>query len=244
MQLTLFERAEKPKAGLDKVQFCLRVVLAIATLLVCFRSQANAQISPGPLAKAHQTLSGTTQCNTCHLFGAKEPTFKCLDCHKEIAQRLAAKHGYHSQIQMKNPNGKECVKCHLDHNGENFTLIHWEPSQKQFDHRLTGYRLEGKHDGVACEKCHTEAHMVAGEKSLIKKKDLSKSFFGMRQDCVACHKDEHKGRLGNDCLKCHNFNDWKSAKNFDHDKTRYPLTGEHKTVKCEKCHKPDVPDGT
>src|SRR5205814_2395622 len=67
-------------------------------------------------------------------------TFKCLDCHKEVAHRLTAKHGYHAQIQMKNPNGKDCVRCHLDHNGEDFGLIHWEPSQKQFDHRLTGDR--------------------------------------------------------------------------------------------------------
>ena len=243
IQLTLSERAARSKLISSHGRPLFPVAVIVAALLAFMAPQARAQISPGPLAKAHQPLSGTTQCNTCHVFGTKEPTYKCLDCHKEVAQRLAAKHGYHSQIQMKNPNGKECVRCHLDHNGENFTLIHWEPSQKQFDHRLTGYKLEGKHDGLACEKCHAEAYMVAAEKSLIKMKNISKSFFAMRQDCVACHKDEHNGRLGNNCLKCHNFEDWKSAKNFDHSKTRYPLTGEHIQVKCEKCHKPDVPGG-
>src|SRR5256884_7166986 len=142
---------------------------------------ARSQISPGPLSKAHQSLSGTTQCAGCHQFGTSTPTFKCLDCHKEVAQRLAAKHGYHAQIQMKNPNGKDCVRCHLDHNGEDFSLIHWEPSQKQFDHRLTGYVLEGKHAGLACEKCHMPAYMVANERALIKMKDVSKSFFGLSQ---------------------------------------------------------------
>ena len=205
---------------------------------------AQAQISPGPLSKAHESLTGTTQCASCHLFGASTPTFKCLDCHKEIAGRLAAKHGYHAQLEMRNPNGKDCVRCHLDHNGVDFKLIHWEPSQKQFDHRLTGYKLEGKHAGIACEKCHAPAYMVPEERALIKMKDLSKSFFGLSQNCVPCHKDPHQGQLGNDCQRCHNFTDWKKiSPQFDHSKTRYPLTGLHDKVACEKCHKPDVVGG-
>ena len=61
---------------------------------------------------------------------------------------------------MANPNSKDCVRCHLDHNGKDFGLIHWEPPQKQFDHKLTGYVLEGKHAGIACEKCHTPGYMI------------------------------------------------------------------------------------
>ncbi len=203
----------------------------------------QAQISPGPLSKAHQSLSGTTQCGSCHQFGTSVPTFKCLDCHKEIAQRLAANHGYHARLGMRNPNGKDCVRCHLEHNGEDFGLIHWEPPRKQFDHQLTGYKLDGKHAGVACEKCHMPGYMVAHERVLIKMKDISKSFFGLSQNCVTCHKDPHKGQLGNECQTCHNFTDWKAAKQFDHSKTRYSLTGLHIQVACEKCHKPDVPGG-
>ena len=46
-------------------------------------------------------------------------------------------------------------------------------------------------------------------------------------DCNACHKkdDVHKGSLGTKCADCHTENDWKEAK-FDHDKTRFPLTGQ------------------
>lgn len=236
--------------GTKSVSKCIRLILpkvgfASACLLVLMLAcpASRAQISPGPLSKAHQSLTGTTQCASCHQFGANTPTFKCLDCHKEVAQRLAAKHGYHAQIQMRNPNSKDCVRCHLEHNGEDFGLIHWEPSQKQFDHRLTGYNLEGKHAGIACEKCHMPGSIVASERPLIKMKDPSKSFFGLSQDCVACHKDPHKGQLGNNCLQCHNFADWKAAKEFDHSKTRYPLTGLHIKVACEKCHKPDVLGG-
>src|SRR3984957_10582244 len=67
-------------------------------------SGTRAQISPGPLSKAHQSLEGSTQCNTCHQFGTSSPTFKCLECHKEIADRLTAKKGYHAILGMKNPN--------------------------------------------------------------------------------------------------------------------------------------------
>ena len=225
----------------DLARGTLLTILAFVFLFAS--STSKAQISPGPLSKAHESLSGTSQCVSCHQFGASTPTFKCLDCHKEVAQRLEAKHGYHAQIQMRNPNGKDCVRCHLEHNGKDFTLIHWEPSQKQFDHRLTGYKLEGKHVGIACEKCHMPMYMLANERAVIKIKDLSRSFFGLSQDCVTCHKDPHKGQLGNNCVRCHNFTDWKAAKEFDHSKTRYPLTGLHIKVACEKCHKPDVHGG-
>ncbi len=207
-------------------------------------SAAHAQISPGPLSKAHQSLNGSTQCSTCHQFGTSAPTFKCLECHKEIAGNLAANHGYHAQLGMKNPNGKDCVRCHLEHNGEDFSLVHWETSFKQFDHRLTGYPLVDKHSSVACEKCHTPANMVPAMRSLIQKKNLTASFMGLSRDCVTCHTDVHKGQLGPTCQSCHNLTDWKQAKQFDHSKTKYPLTGMHAQVACEKCHFPSGPDKT
>ncbi len=207
-------------------------------------SVARCQISPGPLSKAHQFLSGTTQCTTCHQFGTSTPTFKCLDCHKEISQRLGAHSGYHARIGIKNPNGRDCVRCHLEHNGVDFDLVHWEPSLKQFDHKLTGYPLVDKHAAVACEKCHTPAHMVPAERALIQKKDLANSFLGLSKDCVTCHTDPHKGQLGGDCQRCHNFVDWKQARKFDHSKTKYPLTGLHAQVACDKCHFPSGPNRT
>ena len=221
----------------------LSVLMVIAALWFLAGSPLRAQISPGPLSKAHASLSGTSQCGSCHQFGASTPTFKCLDCHKEIAEALANKHGYHAQMQMNNPNGKDCVRCHLEHNGENFNLVHWEPSKERFDHRLTGYKLEGKHASVACQKCHTPGHMVPEVKILIKYKEPARSFFGQSNACMPCHADPHKGQLGNECTKCHNVESWKAAKEFDHSKTRYPLAGLHSKVECEKCHRPDTPGG-
>jgi hypothetical protein len=218
--------------------------LLILSGLLFVAAGARAQISPGPLSKAHQSLNGSTQCNTCHQFGTSTPTFKCLECHKEIAERLTAHKGYHALLGMKNPNGRDCVRCHLEHNGADFSLVHWEPSLKQFDHRQAGYPLVEKHAAVACEKCHTPAHMVPAQRTLIQKKNLPQSFLGLSQDCVTCHEDVHKGQLGADCQRCHNVTDWKQAKQFDHSKTKYPLTGMHAQVACEKCHFPSGPDKT
>jgi hypothetical protein len=227
--------------GAKKAQFTV-TALAVLIFFLLGATLAHAQISPGPLSKAHQTLNGATQCANCHQFGTGTPTFKCLDCHKEIARTLTAREGFHAQLNMKYPNGKDCVRCHLEHNGEGFALVHWDPPLKQFDHRLAGYPLVEKHAAVACEKCHTPEHMVPAERALIQRKNLPGSFLGLSKDCVSCHSDPHKGQLGSDCQRCHNMTDWKQAKQFDHSKTKYPLTGMHAQVACEKCHLPAGPD--
>ena len=162
----------------------LVAILFAAASWLLSAAPVHAQISPGPLSKAHASLSGTTQCNSCHQFGASTPTYKCIDCHKEIAEALANKHGYHAQMQMKNPNGKDCVRCHLEHNGENFNLIRWEPSKEKFDHRLTGYKLEGKHANLQCEKCHTPSHMLPALRAFVKYKDPAKSYFAQSPACT------------------------------------------------------------
>ncbi len=109
-----------------------------------------------------------------------------------------------------------------------------------FDHKQTGFALEGKHLGLACSRCHTAARISPAERSTIKAKDLNHTFLGLSQACSTCHQDQHQGRLGPDCLQCHNYNDWKTVTvgKFDHSKTRYPLTGLHAQVACQKCHTP------
>ena len=197
----------------------------------------HAQISPGPLARAHKSLEGTTQCASCHKFGAGEATFKCLECHTEIASRLTSHRGLHPNLVTK-PGSQDCARCHSDHNGENFNLITWDPRPQAFDHSKTGYVLSGKHAGLTCNQCHNAQRVSAAERSSIRMKDAGKTFLGLSQTCTACHKDAHNGRLGQNCSQCHNFNDWKNTSQFDHAKTRYPLTGLHTRVACEKCHTP------
>jgi hypothetical protein len=189
------------------------------------------------LSRAHKTLEGTTHCTSCHTF-AGEATLKCLECHTEIASRLTAHRGLHASYGLKAGSSQGCARCHSEHNGVDFPLVKWTPTPSAFDHSKTGYVLAGKHAGLACNKCHTPEHIAAAEKLSIQVRDPAKTFLGIPQACVTCHKDEHNGRLGPNCQQCHNFEDWKNVSQFDHSKARYPLTGLHAQVACAKCHTP------
>ena len=147
---------------------------AVPALVLCAAS-ALAQISPGPLSSPHRFLEGATNCTSCHRLGG-QATFKCLDCHSEIAGRIAAGRGFHARTVEKSAGSQTCAKCHSDHNGEQFALIKWEPSLAQFDHAKTGWALSGKHAPLACNQCHTAANVVAGEKQQIRVKDLNRTY--------------------------------------------------------------------
>jgi hypothetical protein len=209
----------------------------LALVLALFCGAAAAQISPGPLARPHKDLDGATHCIDCHKLGGGQSVFKCLECHKEIATELTAHKGLHFSYGIRPGSSQECAKCHSDHNGVDFPITKFDP--KTFDHKQTGYVLEGKHAGLECKKCHLPERIPQSARALIKMKDLNRSYMGIPETCATCHKDPHEGRLGQDCARCHNFVDWKNVTaTFDHSKTKYPLTGLHAQVKCEKCHTP------
>jgi len=221
------------------------LVLGLALLTGIFLQHgapAWAQISPGPLARAHQSLEGTTHCGACHKLGAGETQFKCLECHTEISQRIATRRGYHAAVAKPGGTSRDCVACHSDHNGQDFPLIYWEPSEKAFDHSKTGYLLEGKHAGLSCRQCHNAKNIPDFERASLKTADLSRTFLGLSRDCGSCHTDPHRGQLGKACEKCHDSIDWKRTLPFDHARTRFPLTGAHARVACQKCHKPESAD--
>ena len=213
--------------------------LCLALCLLLEVVPVVAQISPGPLSRAHESLNGSTNCTACHKLGAAA-TLKCLDCHGEIGSRIASHQGLHATYHIDTGSSQECARCHSEHNGSDFPLVKWDP--KAFDHKQTGYALEFKHAGLACNRCHTAEHVAPAERGKIKVKDLNKTFLGIPTTCTTCHQDQHQGRLGANCLQCHNYNDWKTVAvgegKFDHAKTKYPLTGLHVQVACAKCHTP------
>jgi hypothetical protein len=214
-----------------------RTALLVGIFVFLLKLAASAQISPGPLSRAHKSLEGSSQCTSCHKVGSGRE-LKCLDCHTEIARRLAEGRGLHATYKLKAGSSQECARCHSDHNGVDFPLVKWDVGA--FDHRQAGYALEGKHAGLSCNRCHSADKVLPTEKSAVKYKDLNKTFLGLSPACASCHEDPHKGRLGQTCQQCHDNNDWKqvSDRQFDHAKTRYPLTGLHAQVACQKCHTP------
>jgi hypothetical protein len=192
---------------------------------------ARAQVSPGPLAKAHHDLEGNLGCVKCHGKARGDMDRKCLACHEEIAQLISTGHGFHAREGTKN-----CATCHPDHGGADFQMVAWpDKTPQKFNHARTGWVLAGKHAAAACEKCHVSSHLDPAIAGKVKKKG-EVAWAGLDTNCRTCHEDFHKGSLGNDCGSCHNVQGWRPANNFNHAKTAYPLTGKHAAVACAACH--------
>jgi Cytochrome c7 and related cytochrome c len=196
---------------------------------------AYGQISPGPLAKAHEQLDGTLRCVNCHGVGGKDQmNAQCLQCHKEVAWLIAQRRGFHA----RQPD-QRCASCHPDHAGRDFALIAWPGGDPlRFDHALAGWPLEGHHQTLKCADCHKPAFRVGEAAQLSPRKGATPGWVGLERKCTACHEDVHRGALSPNCVSCHDQTHWKPAPGFDHAKTDYPLTGKHQEVGCEACHKP------
>ncbi len=146
-----------------------------------------------------------------------EPKVKCEDCHKP-GKKFREAPSYCNECHKKDDKhkgglGTDCAKCHVEKD--------WK--QTEFNHDKTKFKLVGKHVDVKCAKCH-----------------IDNKFKDTPMQCVECHKKDddkaHKGKLGKKCESCHTAKDWKDIL-FDHDnKTKFPLLGKHKEVKCDKCH--------
>ncbi|MBL7959585.1 hypothetical protein JNL27_05030 [bacterium] len=195
------------------------------------------QFSPGDLSKAHAHLEGLDNCTQCHDLGKKINGGKCLQCHVLIKTRIDHNIGFHSSSQVRN---KECIQCHTEHRGYGFDMIKWESGRSGFDHVQTGYLLEGKHKTAKCESCHKPEHIkdAAVRSRTNDDQYLSKTFLGLTQQCSNCHFDEHRNHLSQLCIKCHDFENWKTSaeQKFDHSATRFPLTGKHSLAACLQCH--------
>jgi len=152
------------------------------------------------------------KCDTCHKGGVSGPNAKlkvdkeCVACHRKEDDDKGHKGRY----------GAKCETCH--------TAKDWKSSFFNHD-RETKYALKGKHIQTKCDACHTP------EKGPVYSKTK------LASQCIACHRkdDKHKNQLGNKCESCHNEKRWQDAP-YDHNKSRFPLTGSHAKAECKKCH--------
>jgi hypothetical protein len=164
-----------------------------------------------PLEGKHRTA----KCESCHTSGLKP-----LPGQKKI-EKLPTKcvECHRKDDKEKGHKGKFGEKCETCHNAKD-----WKKGI--FDHdRDTKYPLKGKHHDAKCATCHTGQLYVQK----------------LTSDCISCHRKDdqekgHKGQLGNHCENCHTEQTWKVEK-FDHNRSRFPLTGMHARAECKKCHK-------
>jgi len=165
-------------------------------------------------------VHATLDCQKCHnpehisdpKLKKKKSTYlglnkNCLTCHDD----------YHQGKMSSN-----CSECHSFDNFKN---------PKAFDHSKTHFPLLGKHKTLECKECH-KVEVVNG----ITRQGFKNLKYA---NCNACHKDVHDNKFGQDCKKCHqetSFKDIKTGNAFDHDKTDFPLLGQHRLLECKQCH--------
>jgi len=212
-------------------------VLLLLLVTAATRVQAQGLASPGPLATPHAKLDDLAHCLDCHDAGRQLSGTKCLACHTSLAAEIRADQGYHAAATR---HGAElaCRTCHSEHNGRPFRLVKWPGSsgREGFDHRQTGWPLEGGHAKPTCDACHKAALVAVASVRSDASLSVQRTFLGLGTSCTSCHLDEHRGRVSRQCLDCHTLDAWKPASRFDHARTRFPLTGLHAQVHCDKCH--------
>lgn len=167
----------------------------------------------------------------------RHQTVECAKCHRPTAADA-------NVVQYKGINFAACTGCHQDphhgafaarcescHNTESWRRVQMTGA---FDHSKTRFPLNGKHDGLACAKCHKDANF----------KDPIP-----HEKCMDCHRDGHQGQFAHradhgECGACHTAQGWRPSTFTEttHQSTAYPLTGRHAGVSCGKCHSPAGPE--
>jgi len=208
-------------------------ILGITLVLLVGILPVSGQISPGDLAEPHAHLEGISNCTKCHTLGDKVSNEKCLDCHKELKVRIDQRKGFHASGKVYK---KSCFICHSDHHGRKFDILRFDKAK--FDHKETGYVLEGAHKKKDCQECHKKDFI--SDPNIKKKKQ---TYLGLNTTCLTCHVDYHQKTLPVKCDNCHNYETFKTAPKFDHAKSKFPLTGSHKDVECKKCHVVKIKNG-
>ncbi len=194
-------------------------VLSVGLLLLAGGAEAvnlEKLVMPGKLIEGHAKYE--EDCDKCHeSFSKKSQRRLCLDCHKEVAVDIEKSTGFHGRDSGIRQS--ECKTCHSDHLGRDADIVQFNRSL--FDHKQSDFALKGRHEKLICSACHK-----SGE-----------PYRKAPGDCYSCHKssDVHQGKFERDCGRCHTEDGWRKTR-FDHDKTRYKLTGKHREVSCELCH--------
>jgi len=133
--------------------------------------QPNIDHSTWPLVGVH----ARTACAGCHgeqKSGAKPAAYRgvprdCEGCHDDI---------HAGQFRQTQP-AKDCKTCH---DATTFAIA------KTFDHGKTRYPLDGKHVGLACEKCHPSSTLRNGATAV----RWRLGYF----ECRDCHANPHKDK--------------------------------------------------
>lgn len=165
-----------------------------------------------PLVGGHALV----MCEGCHERASTHryagTPLTCITCHKKDFDATTSPNHAASGFPV------DCSRCHK------VDAVRWDGG---FDHNLTGFPLSGAHRAIICSDCHK-----------------NNQFTKLSTNCFDCHSsdftrsqspDHQTGNFSHDCLSCHTTTAWHPA-TFDHNATRFPLTGKHISTLCQACH--------
>jgi hypothetical protein len=154
----------------------------------------------------------SVQCQQCHTNGNYQLTYTgCSLCH--ISDFTSTTNPNHVASGFP----KTCETCHSTTSWTNAT----------FDHSTTNFPLTGAHTSVQCQTCHTNGNYQL-------------TYTG----CYSCHTSDFTGTtnpnhvtsgFSTTCQNCHSTTNWSGA-TFDHNTTKFPLSGAHTSIPCQTCH--------
>ena len=222
-----------------------RTFLGLGTTCVsCHRDEHRGQLAGQACASCHgqeawSPAPGFDHDRTAFPLSGGHRELACASCHPQQPAPQAGDPDA-AFLKLRGLAHESCASCHRDpHAGrmgqqcqQCHTTTGWrDGARDRFDHDRTGFPLTGAHRQTACASCH-RSRGASGEATFGKLAHGS---------CTDCHRDVHEGRLGSTCQSCHSTASWRGAParaGLDHDRTRFPLRGEHREVACQSCHAP------
>ncbi len=197
------------------------------------RGQLGADCARCHTLEAWKPASGFDHSSSNYPLTGLHEKVACAQCHKPRTEDAKV------FVPYKEIPFATCADCHQDPHRGSFTapcqVCHvtagWKmlktTSAISFDHDKTNFPLHGAHAKTACYDCHKGSDF---------KQPIAHNL------CSNCHNpDPHQGQFrGQDCGKCHGEDVFKpSLFNVSmHQKSAYPLMGQHTAVECAKCHIP------
>ncbi len=177
-----------------------------------------------PLEDTHRLL----RCSACHKPAFRTSAVRGLAPDPPRAPGWVGLRGSCTACHVDSHRGSlnaDCARCH--------DASHWTTAPR-FDHAHSAYPLTARHATLPCGSCHQPGPAAPGD-TLAAIPVFKPVAHG---DCVSCHADPHHGRFAGPCRDCHVTTGFAVIErgNFNHNRTRFPLTGRHASVACAACH--------
>lgn len=189
-------------------------------------------------AKAWSPAINFDHAKTTFVLVGRHARVECSKCHDDLARKNTS-----LPVSFGAKSFEDCAPCHASPHTGNFARqacrsCHspedWKSSNARgkFNHDQTQFKLVGRHEIVACEKCHK-----TGVKS-----SFRSSLRMAHNACTDCHSDYHVGeftaKFKNQCESCHTpFGFLPARFSFiEHNAGRFALKGAHAAIPCERCH--------